>query len=774
MRRINFVTSTLLAVCMLLSIMACQKESSPASSASPAAATTTTAVTTDTNTDTTQIPGLGVLTGQLAMDVNGANVPAANAEVTVASHPEYKATTDAEGNFEIANMLPGTLTIYAEGTTGTSLKLANDDSIRAAQFRDIIVAANQNTALPTDTVLTKPGSISGTVALLNNPQNVELVGISVYVPGTSYDATTDENGLFTLSNIPAGLYSIRFDKEGLTSSEIADVTVQSGADTALTTVYMSLSTGPSGQITSINNTTDITIGSAAKKVLQSHDVTVNILYDSRAVLMKVAHESAFLNVDWIPVASSYTFTASNNASAYSDFSTDGIKNVYVKFADQNGLESSVYYQEIIIDTDNPSVSSVILLNGWEQVATTASGIHMTISAADSGTGLDKMMVCNNNSWTGCSWVDYSTSYVSSSIITGAGTNTVYVQTKDFLGNISSDFATDTIVGGTETIIPSGTYSDDVTLYVEESPFKFVGAITFQENFTIRPGVVLKFEEATTDSGITINGKFYAVGTSINKITFDIVNGDFLGFNLSNSTEYNEISYWQFNDSLNNGSILFTMSGGVISNSIFTLDYDYLLQKVGFGFLTISGNTINCNWNCFKISSGTNATTFYDNNITLISGNSPTLLTQDTTATGTTFRYNTISYTTSENASALSYGYVIFVDKGEFVAEHNNFVFDTTNAGGTPGNVVGIGFSDGTTATISNNNFYANSTGTGNAYHYAINGTASVDSSGNYYRKPDESTGVVNYIGSLNSTTSEATSALETASGSSCEVGHNCN
>jgi hypothetical protein len=158
--------------------------------------------------------------------------------------------------------------------------------------------------------------------------------------------------------MPEGEYDvIRFEKSGLTSSEILDVVVTSGNTMDIGTIVMSLSTGPSGAVSNLNNAVSYKIDGEDIDVLTDDIVQIDLVYDTRAVLMKIAHESSFLNVDWVPVDSSYLFTAATNSSAINYFSTDGRKAVYVKFADINSLESSLYFHEFFIDTEKPTETS---------------------------------------------------------------------------------------------------------------------------------------------------------------------------------------------------------------------------------------------------------------------------------------------------------------------------------------------------------------------------------------------------------------------------------
>src|SRR5436309_3272435 len=71
-----------------------------------------------------------------------------------------------------------------------------------------------------------PGSIIGQVALMDsvNSHNAgqrqlgDASGVLVSIEGTSYAATTDRSGKFTLENVPPGTYWLLYTKDGFETS----------------------------------------------------------------------------------------------------------------------------------------------------------------------------------------------------------------------------------------------------------------------------------------------------------------------------------------------------------------------------------------------------------------------------------------------------------------------------------------------------------------------------------------------------------------------------
>lgn len=726
---------------------------------------------TNTSASQTVIAGLGQLSGALVMDSSGTNVAAANATIEVASHPEYNTTADADGNFEISNMLPGTYTVYAATTLSSALTgrlVVNSADARAAQFKDVVVSASDSTELSSSTVLTEPGTISGTVILLNNPNNVELVGIQVYVPGTSFSATTDTNGDFTLSSIPAGTYdTLRFDKSGLTSSEVEDVVITSGQNTSVGTIYMSLSTGPSGEISSISNTNSVSISGSTKTVLSSNTVTVNLKYDTRAVLMKLAHESSFLNVDWVPVASTYTFTSSNNASATTNYSSDGTKYVYVKFADINGLESSVYYKEFVIDADSPSVTSFKIMDDWDTVSSSATNVYMSISASDSGTGVSKMMFSNSSDFsTNSGWLDYATSYDGWVLSGTSATNTVYVKVKDYLGRESTSSSDAINNTGGYTVIPSGTFTSSLTLKKAQNPFRFEDNLTFEEDLTIEAGITIDLNAATGKT-IKVDGRLNANGSSSEPITFTKTSSGFGGFDLSDSSaDDNILNYINANNTIHS-SFGIQINGGTISNSTFrnTSGGGTLITKTGYKNLMISGNVLEFRSYGVQLNSGTNTTTVYDNYFKLGADASPAAaVVQTGTATGTTITYNTIE---ANGASAMDGSIAIYIVNGDATVSYNNIATTSIDAGQQS---IGIYVINGGTVNASYNNIDVQCSSTETNTYHLYNSSSTLNSDNSYYS--GHSTTNPNSTGSPTITNTQGSPWTVTVSG--CQVGHNCN
>ncbi|MFA6938503.1 MAG: carboxypeptidase regulatory-like domain-containing protein, partial [Treponema sp.] len=94
---------------------------------------------------------------------------------------------DKDGNYSFTNLDAGTYSIYAASQNSTK-----------ASYDTVAVTDGKTSTVNLD--LTATGSISGTVLLDGNTTGNS--GIFVYVKGTSFIATTNDDGTFTISNVP--------------------------------------------------------------------------------------------------------------------------------------------------------------------------------------------------------------------------------------------------------------------------------------------------------------------------------------------------------------------------------------------------------------------------------------------------------------------------------------------------------------------------------------------------------------------------------------------
>lgn len=166
----------------------------------------------------------GTVTGQV---VNGSSAGIAGATV---SSQGLTVTTDANGNYTLANLPAGAATITASAS-GFANGTAN-----------VTVVAGTTTSAPAITLGSSSGTITGTVT---SSTGAAIAGASVgYGGGTT---TTSSTGTYTLTGVPAGTVQLVASATGFQSST-QSVTVAGGA-TATANFTLTASTTGAGTVT---------------------------------------------------------------------------------------------------------------------------------------------------------------------------------------------------------------------------------------------------------------------------------------------------------------------------------------------------------------------------------------------------------------------------------------------------------------------------------------------------------------------------------------------
>src|SRR3989339_883130 len=130
-------------------------------------------------------------------------------------------------------------------------------------------------------------------------------------------------------------------------------------------------------------------------------------------------------------------------------SGNGVNTVYAKFKDVSGYWSNAATDTITLDTTGPTNCSIVINN--EDVYTSNTSVLLTLSAADTDSGVSEMQFSNNGGTTWSTAVTYNTSN-SYTLPFGDGLKTVSVRYKDNAGNWSGS------IEGTitlDTTVPTG-------------------------------------------------------------------------------------------------------------------------------------------------------------------------------------------------------------------------------------------------------------------------------------------------------------------------------
>ena len=110
---------------------------------------------------------------------------------TNARSVESITTTDQDGNYIFENVPEGVYTIYAS---------SNSSKQKAAVATNVVVRAAETATLE-DLGLIATGSIRGKITI--DEETTDVLGLDVFIAGTSYIAKVDSNGTYEISDIPA-------------------------------------------------------------------------------------------------------------------------------------------------------------------------------------------------------------------------------------------------------------------------------------------------------------------------------------------------------------------------------------------------------------------------------------------------------------------------------------------------------------------------------------------------------------------------------------------
>ena len=153
--------------------------------------------------------------GLMTTDASAARGIATNARVV-----KDFVTTDKDGNYLFENVAAGVYTIYASSNSSTE----------KAILTNVVVSEEGGTITPSVLKLTATGIIKGSVTIDGKAENT--YGADILVLGTSFSASTDENGAFEISGVPAKEgYVLCFRKDGYTTIVQRDVVVNADSAT---------------------------------------------------------------------------------------------------------------------------------------------------------------------------------------------------------------------------------------------------------------------------------------------------------------------------------------------------------------------------------------------------------------------------------------------------------------------------------------------------------------------------------------------------------------
>lgn len=189
----------------------------------------------------------GVLVDASGDVVQGARVIAYSKDTSAFSPslPLDSGRTDNRGIYSLKSLQSGTYNLVGESKQGPLLVLiSNIDHIK-----------NQRLNLGVDT-MKSPGGIVGRVIQGRSGKQ----GVMVYMPGTSFLALTDELGNYKFTDIPEGIYLLKYQSFGKALATQSDIKVIAGETLKLPDQYLPIDTtepppAPTGGIGTLDTLT---------------------------------------------------------------------------------------------------------------------------------------------------------------------------------------------------------------------------------------------------------------------------------------------------------------------------------------------------------------------------------------------------------------------------------------------------------------------------------------------------------------------------------------
>jgi hypothetical protein len=146
--------------------------------------------------------------------------------------------TDDGGNFLISNVPEGKYKLIAQ-KEGYEPAVQEDVLVKAGQVTTGIVLNLSKKVVPS-------GSISGKITF--EGQSTGNAGIIVFLLGTNYMTTTQDDGSFELKGIPVGKYTLMAIASGYTSARVDNVLVEENGVTVIPQINLQRSAiGPGGE-----------------------------------------------------------------------------------------------------------------------------------------------------------------------------------------------------------------------------------------------------------------------------------------------------------------------------------------------------------------------------------------------------------------------------------------------------------------------------------------------------------------------------------------------
>lgn len=264
-------------------------------------------------------------------------------------------------------------------------------------------------------------------------KDVDLGYTDVFLPGFSFAARTNADGVFLLLYVPANTYTLRIENKSIVYE--TSVTVEKSTTLNLGVIVINAdSTPPQNPSISID---------AGKGYTNVGTVSLALSADG-AETMYITNSPGCTSLgQWQPYSTAY---ASWPIELIGDAAS-----VYVKYKDAAGNETQCISARIAFDKTAPSNPSIAIKGGYTY--TKSSTVTLQIDATDA----DEMLLSREPSCSGSDWVPYASTR--DWTLSKAGSNEIYAIFRDKAGNTSSCVSTHVAL---DTQAPTGSLQFSTT------------------------------------------------------------------------------------------------------------------------------------------------------------------------------------------------------------------------------------------------------------------------------------------------------------------------
>ncbi len=323
-----------------------------------------------------------------------------------------------------------------------SFYLTGDDGVKSvcADFKD--KAGNESSSSVCDTITldsTPPVIDSLVLNYGKSTTSTHTVHISLSVSGDPYQMKVAEN-LGSAGWVPY--------------HSITDVTVSQGDGIKVINVVVRDGAGNESEIYSGSVVVDTGAPANPEVVINNGAGYTDSVLVHLSLFAQGASRMCFSN-------DNVTYS---NCEAYSsgkewtlDGSSDGAKNVWVKFVDDGG-NTTIVSNSIVLDRGRPTGSVVINNN---DSYTTDRNVLLTLSASDSTSGVEEVRISEDSRFSGVTFETYR-ELKNVVLSEGEGEKTIYVQYRDRAGNLSEIYS--------DSIVFDKTAPANISFTIDPSPY----------------------------------------------------------------------------------------------------------------------------------------------------------------------------------------------------------------------------------------------------------------------------------------------------------------